>query len=294
MIRRLISSGNDGNGNFSDIALLAGVAYDLQGNPQGSMGVDAADVDGDLQLDLFQTAYENQTATLYLNTGAACFQDATQRTGAGANTGHLVNWGTCFGDFDNDGDADLFVANGHIHDNQDEFNDRTKYRIKNQVFANQRGVFSDVSSNAGEAFNLLESSRAAACEDLDHDGMLDILILNSRTRPHLLKNVSEPANNWLDIELIGKTVARDAVGTHVVVSLGDQEQILEVHAGRGYQSHFGSRLHFGLGPATKVDKIEVRWPGSKSDRFEIVENVKVNQSIIIRQGDGLLNGELAL
>lgn len=276
---------NDGEGNFSETALLAGIAYDQKGEAQGSMGVDAADIEGDGFLDLFQTAYENQSATLYSNVGAACFQDATQKTGAGSGTTHLVNWGTCFGDFDNDGDPDLFVVNGHIHDNQDEFNDRTKYKIKNQIFQNiGRGRFVDSTTDCGTALQAIESSRGVATEDFDGDGKLDVLIVNSRTSPQVLKNVSASGNNWVKVTLIGSSVNRSAVGSQVQVTTSAGKQLQEVHAGRGYQSHFGTSLHFGIADSIVVDEIEVRWLGGESEKFT---NVKVGASIVIRQGKGI-------
>ncbi len=277
---------NDGHGKFTETGLLSGTAYDFNGNPQGSMGVDVADINGDLRLDLFQTAFVNQLATLYENAGDLFFEDATLRTGAGSGTYHHVNWGTGFGDFDNDGDKDLFLANGHIHDNLDEFNDTTKYKIRNQLYENQaNGRFTDVSDSCGVGLQVKESSRGVALDDFDGDGRVDIVILNSRGLPTLLRNETQPAGNWIEIQLAGQTCNRGAVGSRVTVQAGGKTQVLEVLSGRGYQSHFGSSLHFGLGNATVVDRLTVHWLGG--DTEEILD-VPANRAVVVRQGNGLV------
>ncbi len=276
---------NDGQGKFTEIGLISGTAYDYQGNPQGSMGVDAADFNGDLLLDLFQTAFENQMATLYENSEGGFFEDVTLRTGAGAGTYHYVNWGTAFADLDNDGDQDLFMANGHIHDNLDEFDDTTSYKIRNQVYENLgNGHFVDVSQTCGEGMVVRESSRGSIVDDLDSDGCLDVVILNSRTKPTVLRNECNASANWIEIELVGTSSNRSAVGSQVLLTAGGKSQLLEVHSGRGYQSHFGSQLHFGLGENTTVDRVVVRWLGGGVEEFS---NIRANQRLLVRQGLGI-------
>ena len=257
---------NDGSGSFFDIALLAGVAYDHRGDPQGSMGADVADYDGDLRLDVFQTAYTKQLATLYRNLGDAVLEDATLRTGAGKGTFYYVNWGTGFIDLDNDGDKDLFIANGHIHDNMDDLDDTVSYRLPNQVMQNEDGRFRDVSEQVGDVFQIEASSRGCILDDLDNDGRVDIVVLNSLAKPTVMRNTSKP-QNWIQFQLAGTSSNREAVGSQVIITAGDKSQILEVHSGRGYQSHFGSRLHFGLGSAKTVEKVEVRWHGAQPQVF---------------------------
>ncbi len=280
---------NDGRGKFTDAAVLSGVAYDHRGDPQGSMGVDMADVDGDLLPDLYQTAYTKQFATLYKNVGGGLFEDATQRMGAGVGTFYPVNWGTGFCDFDNDGDKDLFIAHGHIHDNMDDLDDTVSYKIANQVLENRAGrKFVDVTKSAGSGLQIVESSRAIAIDDLDIDGRPDVVILNSRTRANVLKNESETPGNWLFLQLVGTQCNRSAAGTRLIVRANSKAQMLEVHCGRGYQSHFGTRLHFGLGNAVAADSIEVHWHGGAKESFE---NVKANSLVLIRQGMPLLHME---
>jgi enediyne biosynthesis protein E4 len=273
---------NDGQGNFKDEGLVRGVAYDYRGEVQGSMGTDVGDFNGDGRLDIFQTAYHRQLATLYQNTGRGFFQDATVPKGAGAGTYQRVNWGTGLVDFDNDGDRDLFIANGHIHDNLDEFDDNTSYRQLNQVLENRGGRFVDVSIQCGDGLKPLYSSRGACFEDFDNDGRVDAVVINSRELPTLLQNRTEGDQYWLQVELIGRGANRDGVGARVsVTAADDRTQTAEVHSGRGYQSHFGSRLHFGLGTQQRVQRIEVQWIGGNRD---VVRDPPANQLLQIREG----------
>lgn len=274
---------NDGHGRFSEIGLFAGVAFDYQGSPQGSMGCDVADFNGDLKLDLFVTAFENELATLYQNLGNAFFQDMTLRTGAGSGTYQHVNWGTAFADFDNDGDKDLYLVNGHIHDHLG------LDKAANQLYENVEGKrFVDISKNAGSGLASEQRSRAAIVEDLDRDGRLDIAVLNARAAPNVIRNVTPGSNKWLIVEMVGIDCNRSAIGSKVSVTCGTRTQVLEVHSGRGYQSHFGSQLHFGLGGASVVDQLRIRWPDGSEDVFE---DVAGSQVVLARQAMDLVTRE---
>lgn len=282
---------NDGTGSFLESALLTGVAYDHRGDPQGSMGVDAADYNGDGRLDLIQTAYTKQLATLYENLDGGFFEDVTLRTGAGTNTFFAVNWGVAFVDLENDGDKDIFLANGHIHDNLDDLDDTVQYKIPNQVLINQDGKrFFEPSAVQGDGLAITESSRGLVAEDLDQDGRLDLVVLNSRTLPSIIRNETSPTGRWLELDLVGfqdadgKACNRSAVGSRVEISAKGRTQILEVHSGRGYQSHFGSRLHFGLGDADIVDYVRVHWHSGGVSTFE---KLAPNALYLIRQSIGI-------
>ena len=284
---------NDGRGYFSDEGLLAGLEYDDHGSAQGSMGVDVADCDGDQLLDLYQTAYTRQVATLYRNLGAGLFQASSSQLGAGAGTYYTVNWGVAFGDLDNDRDQDIYIANGHIHDNLDDLNSSAQYKMKNQLFENRDGRFSDISASAGTGLDAMESSRGLVAEDFDHDGRLDIIVLNSRTTPTVLKNESQPHQNWITIELIGVVDNRSAINAKVTVRDAEgRDQTAEKVSGRGYQSHFGSRLHFGLGEFDSVRSITVQWPNQQVQRIAQairhngdIEALRANAHYVIRQGE---------
>lgn len=280
---------NDGRGHFTDVALATGVAYNHRGEAQGSMGADVGDFNGDLLPDIHVTAFTKQLTLLYENMASGFFQDSTLRTGAGAGTFYLVNWGNAFGDFDNDGDKDLFIANGHIHDNMDDLDDTVSYKLRNQVFENSSGrKFTDVSRLCGDGLAVKESSRGIAADDFDNDGHIDIAVLNSRTMPTILYNESIDQGNWVLIDLVGVQSNRSAAGSRVVITCGAKSQMLEVHCGRSYQSHFGSRLHFGIGSTPNIDRIDVHW---HSGEVETHTDVEANALLKIRQGQSILRFE---
>lgn len=274
---------NDGQGRFEEVAVLSGVAFSGAGLAHGSMGVDSGDYDRDGWFDLFVTSYQRQPATLFRNLGNGLFDDVTHLAGAAQGSLNTVKWGCGFIDFDNNGARDLFVACGHLLDNVEEFDDTTSYHARNVLLQNTgKGRFVDVSRQSGDGMNVELSSRGAVFDDLDNDGRIDVVILNSRREPTVLRNASS-IGNWLQVQLRGVTANRDGVGSHVQVIAGDLTQVAEVHSGRGYQSHFGSRLHFGLGQRMVVDRVEVRWSGG--DR-EVFEDLSVNQLITLQQGTG--------
>ncbi len=274
---------NDGTGKFEDVGLMAGVAYDLNGEEHGSMGVDCADYDNDGWLDFHETSYQTQWATLYRNLGDGMFEDVTGITGAGAGTFPLVTWGNSLVDFDNDGFRDIFIACGHLQVNIERYDDTTMYLTPNKVLMNTGdGKFVDVSDKSGDGLKVKLSSRGLGCDDLDNDGDIDVVILNSRREPTILRNDSPSKGHWLQVRLRGTKSNRDGVGAQVRVVAGDLSLIDEVHSGRSYQSHYGMRLHFGLGNRERVDRIEVRWIGAGTDVFR---NITVDRLVTLTEGN---------
>ncbi len=258
---------NDGKGHFKESALLAGVAYDFYGKENSSMGADSGDYDNDGKLDLFMTDYQSEMPVLYHNLGGGLFEDATSTAGITNDLYPHVTWGTGFADFDNDGDRDLYVACGHF-DRVESFDDRTSLQVPNFLLMNTGdGRFTDVSKLCGSGLAVAESSRGAGFDDLDNDGDIDAVILNWNSKPTILRNESPAGSHWIEIELHGRVTNRDGVGARVRVISGDAVQVDEVHSGRSYQSHSGSRLHFGLAQKVRADRIEVRWPGGKTEIF---------------------------
>ena len=273
---------NDGTGKFEEVGLLVGASYDLRGNPQGSMGVDCGDYNNDGRLDFYQTSYQGQHAVLYENVGGGLLEDVTLVTGAGAGTMPYVTWGNGLVDFDNDGDRDVFVACGHLYDTVDRFDDTTSYLARNILLMNTGdGRFVDVSRQSGDGLAVKLSSRGAAFDDLDGDGDIDAVVLNSRSEPTVLRNDSPSDNHWVQIRVRGAKSNRDGVGARVTVVAGDLTQVDEVHSGRGYQSHYGSRLHFGLGDHDRIDRVEVRWPGGGVD---VLDDLAADQALTIVEG----------
>lgn len=273
---------NDGTGRFEECGLLAGLAYDFQGRPKGTMGADAGDVDNDGLVDIFETSYQREMSTLFRNLGGGLFEDVTQRANAGRGGYSVVKWGIAIVDFDNDGFRDIFYATGHLQDNVELYDTTTSYEAKNVVLRNLGGgKFENVSEEAGGGLQVKLSSRGVACDDLDGDGLVDVVILNSRKPPTILRNESAGGNRWLGVRLRGVKANRDGVGSRVKVVAGDLTLVDDVRSGRGYQSHFGTCLHFGLGKRERVDRIEVRWLGGGTD---VVRDVAADRVVTIVEG----------
>jgi enediyne biosynthesis protein E4 len=274
---------NDGGGNFTEVGSLSGFAYDIGGIPHGSMGVACGDYDRDGWLDFCVTSFRGELATLYQNLGIGCFDDVTRLAGSLQVTQPYVTWGNGFVDLDNDGDLDLFIACGDLDDNAALRDDTAMYRTKNLVLENTGGgQFVNVSDAAGDGMAAEHSSRGAGFGDLDNDGDLDAVILNSRDAPTLLRNDTKLDHHWIQFRLQGLT-NRNGVGARVRVVAGELSQIAEVHCGRGYQGDWGKRLHFGLGEESRVDRVEVRWIGGATETFGQME---VDTLHVLREGSG--------
>jgi len=288
---------NDGTGKFEEVGVVTGFAYDLHGDEQGSMGVDCGDYDNDGLLDFYVTSYQGQLATLYRNLGRGLLEDVTLLTGAGAGTLPNVTWGNSLVDFDNDGDRDLFVACGHLQDNVERYDNTTTYLERNILLMNTgSGKFVNVSDRSGDGMKVLLSSRGAGFDDLDNDGDVDVVVLNWRAAPTVLRNDSPSPGHWLQLRLRGVKANRDAVGSRVKViaahrsagsaetpNLAPLQLVDEVHSGRGYQSHYGTRLYFGLGQRNRLDRVEVRWLGGA---VEIFENIPIDHLTTLTEGTG--------
>lgn len=255
---------NDGRGKFSEQAYVAGVAVDRTGTPNGNMGVDAADIDGDGLLDLLTTDYQDELPILYRNQGSGLFEDMTTRARIDVSLLPHVKWGVGLIDIDNDADRDAFIACGHFLDNIRFVDDRTDLKVPSVLLQNDgRGRFSNVSKKAGSGLQVVASSRGAAFDDLDNDGDTDIVVLNSDGPPTIIRNDSRLERHWLDVRLIGRSSNRSGAGARVQVTCDGKTQVLAVHLGRSYQSHYGTRVHFGLDKGTKIESLEVRWPSGR-------------------------------
>ncbi len=275
---------NDGSGNFQEDGLRIGAAFNFHGHELGSMGVDCADYDNDGWLDFFQTSYQGELPVLFRNRGDGTLEDATVLARAGAGSFACVKWGVGFVDFDNDGDRDLFIACGHLQDNIELWDDSTAYACRPVLLRNTGdGKFVNVSDSGGDGLRVKVVGRGTAFDDLDNDGDIDVVILSSRRPPLVLRNDSNTGHHWLQVQLRGVRSNRDGVGAHVKVVAGDLVQIDEVHSGRGYQSHHGLRLHFGLGKRTRVDRLEIRWIGGGTDVFR---DVAVDRLVTVVEGTG--------
>ncbi|MCA9128827.1 MAG: CRTAC1 family protein [Planctomycetales bacterium] len=273
---------NDGQGRFSENAMLAGFALDRAGRANGNMGVDCGDADGDGLIDIITTTFQAEMPVLYRNEGGGFFADVTNASRVSTSLLPHVNWGVSFTDFDRDGDRDIFIACGHFMDNIQYIDDRTTMMVQNYLLQNDgRGRFQDVSPMAGSGMQIIKSSRGAAIDDLDNDGRPDAVILNFNDQLSALQNRSADSNHWLGIRLVGVTSNRDGAGARVTLLCNGVRQVAEVYNGRGYQSHYGTQLFFGLG-ADLPDSmtVEVAWPGGKSQAYTITS---IDQTVLLIQ-----------
>jgi hypothetical protein len=252
---------NQGDGTFTEEAVMRGVAFDENGRELSGMGLASADYDGDGRLDIFRSDFSDERSLLYRNTGDGQFDDVTMTAGLAKNT-RFVNWGCAFLDFENSGWKGLVVVNGHVFPEIDRQNIDIHSRDHATLYRNTgKGTFEDISAEAGPAFALRHSARGLATADIDNDGSLEILANNQNEPPSLWKRSAPAAGHWLLLRLVGTRSNRSAIGARVTVTAaGRTPQVDEVRSGGSYLSQNDLRLHFGLGAATRADSISVRWP----------------------------------
>ena len=277
---------NKGNGTFEDVAILAGVAFDEDGREQAGMGSAAGDFDGDGHLDLAKTNFIEEPSNLYRNNGDGSFDEAVHRYGIGGNTRYM-GWGVSFLDFDNDTWPDLFMVNGHVYPELEGVMPNNPGKQGRLLYRNINGKrFEDISVSAGPAVTARHSSRGLAVGDFDNDGDLDVFITNENETPSLLRNDTTPIGGFLSIRLIGVKSNSDGIGARVTVTAAGRRMVQEVRSGSSFMSQNDLRLHFGLGAAKIVDKIEVRWP-VRGGLVETLTNVEPNQFITITESAGI-------
>jgi enediyne biosynthesis protein E4 len=275
---------NEGGGVFKEVALPAGVAVASDGKPRAGMGTDFGDYDGDGRLDLFVTNHELEMHTLFRNLGKGLFADVTLESGIGLATLPFVGFGALFLDYDNDADLDLAVVNGHVMNNSGHFRPGSKEAQRKLLFRNDGGRFKEIGALAGPGFAVEGVGRTLAAADIDNDGDLDLLVTNNGGTVDLLRNEGGRDNNALLIRLQGTRSNRNAIGARVRVTTGATTQVREVKAGSSYLGQSDLRVHVGLGRASRIDRLEIRWPNGGT---EVVENVTINQMVTIVEGKGI-------
>jgi enediyne biosynthesis protein E4 len=269
---------NNGDGTFTDVALLAGVAYNENGKTVAGMGTDFRDIDNDGKPDIFHAAMFGDTFPLYHNLGKGQFEDVTDMTGLTAMTTRFTAWGTGIFDFDNDGNKDIFAAASAILDNSMEVNHKP-YRLPNLLYRNLGNLaFKDVSAQAGASFSVPAAHRGAAFGDLNNDGKIDIVVTVLNGEPQLLMNRSPNHNHWIILKLVGVADNRDGLGTKVKITTANGVQYNEATTAVGYNSSSDKRVYFGLGSATTVDRIDLAWPTGVK---QVLESVPVDQILTI-------------
>jgi hypothetical protein len=270
---------NQGNGKFADEAMLRGAALDDNGKALSGMGATAADYLHEGWPSIFRTNFSDELETLYRNQGKGEFQDVSVESGMGRNT-RYVGWGCGFFDFDNDGWPDLLLVNGHAFPEVDRLGIDIHYRERAILYRNERGKFADISESAGPGINEKHSSRGLAFADYDNDGSVEALVNNQNEPPSLLHATSKSPNHWVELKLEGVKSNRSAIGAKVRLTAGGFVQTAEVRSGGSYLSQSDLRLHFGLGAAAKVDRVEIDWPGGGT---QILSGLSADRIVAIRE-----------
>jgi hypothetical protein len=272
---------NNHDGTFTDLALASGIGYSEFGSPQAGMGLAVADYDADGRLDLLKTHFADDIPSLYRNLGRGLFEDLATATGLGVRN-RYVEWGAGMPDLDNDGWADILYVTGNVYPEIERHFKEYPHRGPRVVFRNRGGAgFEDVTERSGPGALGPHSSRGAAFADFDHDGDVDLLVMNMNEPPSLLRNDAPKKNGWLEVELRGARSNRDGLGATVVVTAGGRKQARAVLSQTSYYSHDDLRLHFGLGAEARAETVEVFWP---SGQVDVVRDVAGRQVLEVREG----------
>ena len=272
---------NNGDGTFEEVGFMIGVALSEDGAAENGMGTAFGDWNNDGWLDLTVTNYAQQTNTLYHNDADGFFTDATATTKTAQLTYPYLGWATAFIDYDNDGYQDLFVANGHLHENLAELGQQGTYGQRNLLFRNNyNDTFTEVSETLGPGMKLEDVSRGATFADYDSDGDIDIVVTNSNTAPRLLRNDGGNRKNWLQLRLHATNGSTDAIGARVKIKTGELTQTREVRSGDGYLSQRDLTLHFGIADYEQIDSIEIQW---HSGVKQLIKSVTANQVLSLEE-----------
>ena len=272
---------NNGDGTFLEIGTFTGAAYSGDGVAEAGMGVDAGDYNGDGFLDVFVTNFSYETNTLYHNNGDGTFSDVSYRAHLGEESYLRLGFGTNFLDYDNDGDLDLFIANGHLSPSIEQSTDAVTYAQPDQLFQNNgNGTFTETSPSAGSYFQQKRVSRGSIMGDYDNDGDLDLVITTLNGAILFLRNQQEDQStgraNWLSLKTVGTVSNRDGIGTRLIFKIGSQQLIREVRTSASYLSSHDPRVLVGASSYQSIDRIEIHWP---SGIRQALKDVPTNQHL---------------
>jgi len=278
---------NNGNGTFSEKAVVAGVAFSEDGVARAGMGVDASDYDHSGATSILITNFSNQMVSLYRNEGTGLFVDEAPRSEVGRSSLLTLGFGCFFFDYDLDGWPDIFIANGHIDSDIERVQPSVKYAMPPHLFRNLgKGNFQEVTKSMGKAFNTPRVGRGAAYADINNDGRLDLLVATNGGPAYLFVNEaagSAATNKSLRVKLVGTKSNRDGIGAVVKISSGGVTQTQMLRSGSSYLSASELVLTFGLGQSEKVDALEVHWP---SGQFDKLPAITAGQTITITESKG--------
>jgi enediyne biosynthesis protein E4 len=276
---------NNHDGTFTESGLAAGVGLTEDGHTMAAMCLSVDDYDHDGLLDLYVSDFEDVPHHLWRGIGNGAFDEVSRKAGIAAISARFLSFGGGFTDYDNDGWADLFIANGHVYQGVESSTAKGHYKQINLLFRNNRdGTFSDVTADAqahGNGFSVPHLGRGAAFADLFNDGHEDIVVGNNDDPPSVLRNRSGENNHFVSFKLMGTRSNRDALGARIRVKAGGVSQMREIAAGGSYLSQSDLRAHFGLGPSTRVDSVDVTWPSGVRQEFH---NVRADRFYVIEEG----------
>ena len=271
-------------GRFEEIGLLAGVGFSAYGRARSGMGVDAADYDQDGWIDLFVANVDQEMFSLYHNNKNEAFSDVAVPTGIGATTRLMSGWGLKFFDYDNDGDLDLLLCNGHPDDKVDAHTDGVKYLEPMLLYRNTGRGLTNVSAQGGPIFSRPLAARGMAIGDFDNDGAVDVLVAINNGAPILLRNNAGRQNHWLGVHLIGKKANPDAIGTTVTYKSGDLTRKRLKTGGGSYLSSHDPRMVLGFGKRTAIDSLEIKWP-QPGGGTQLFTDLPLDRYITIVEGE---------
>jgi enediyne biosynthesis protein E4 len=278
---------NKHDGTFQDVSYISGFALNDEGREQASMGIAVGDYNRDGKVDFYITNFSDDYNTLYRNDGDANFSDVSFRAGIANLTIPFLGWGTGFLDYDNDGLLDIFVVNGHVYPGVDKQDWGTTWAQRPLLLRNLDGKkFQEVPPATGSGLAAVLTGRGAAFGDLFNDGRTDVVINSVDSAPTLLRNVAKNSNHWVTLKLMGGPKSpRDAIGAKAFVTAGGFRQRGDVFSGGSYASSSDQRLHFGLGTATRIDKVEVHWPSGVKEQIALPE---VDRMYTVVEGKGIV------
>jgi enediyne biosynthesis protein E4 len=276
---------NRGRGKFEEIGEASGIAYSAEGRARSGMGVDSGDYNQDGFMDLFVANLDRELYSLYRNNHDETFDDQAGSTAIGTATRFMSGWGLKFFDFDNDGDLDLFLANGNPDDLVEQIHSQVKYQEPMLLFRGKGKTFENISAQSGPIFSKPFSARGMAVGDFDNDGALDVLVGVNDGAPVLLKNNLGAKNHWLGIRLVGQKSNPDSVGARITYQAQDLKRSRMKIGGGSYLSDHDPRMVLGIGKRTKIDLIEVKWP-LPSGLTERITDLPIDRYVTLVEGSG--------
>ena len=276
---------NRANGKFEETATYAGVAYSSDGRARSGMGVDSADFNEDGWMDLFVANIDGEMFAIYQNNHDETFDDQAGPTGIGAATRLMSGWGLKFFDYDNDGNLDLFLANGNPDDLIEILHSQVKYQEPLMLFHNTGKTFQNVSAQSGPIFAKPLSARGMAIGDFNNDGAVDVLVAVNNAMPVLLRNNVGSQNHWLGVKLVGKKSNPDGVGARITYQAAELKRSRTKVGGGSFLSSHDPRIVLGIGKRPKIDWLEIKWP-QPSGAMERFTELPIDRYITIVEGKG--------